>query len=55
VNGRIEAVSRTFYLRGSKQESFAVNVPEVSLKPGRNRVEVFEVLGGLRLRLIGDA
>ena len=55
VNGRIEAVSRTFYLRGSSQESFAVNVPEVSLKPGRNRVEVFEVLGGLRLRLIGDA
>ena len=55
VNGRIEAVSRTFYLRGSRQESFAVNVPEVSLKPGRNRVEVFEVLGGLRLRLIGDA
>jgi len=55
VNGRIEAVSRTFYLRGTKRESFAVNVPEVSLKPGRNRVEVFEVLGGLRLRLIGDA
>ena len=54
VNGRIEAVSRTFYLRGRPQESFAVNVPETSLQPGRNRVEVLEVLGGGRLRLIGD-
>ena len=55
VNGRIEAVSRTFYLRGSDRESFAVNVPETSLRRGRNRVEVFEVLDGGRLRLIGDA
>ncbi|MDQ3645068.1 MAG: sulfatase-like hydrolase/transferase [Actinomycetota bacterium] len=54
VNGRIEAVSRTFHLRGSKQESFAVNVPEVSLQPGRNRVEVFEVRARSRLRLIGE-
>ena len=55
VNGRIEAVTRTFYLRGSERESFAVNVPEASLEPGRNRVEVFEVLEGDRLRLIGAA
>ncbi len=55
VNGRIEAVSRTFYLRGRGQESFAVNVPETSLQRGRNRVEVFEVLDGGQLRLIGDA
>ena len=55
VGGRIESVSRTFYLRGSEQESFAVNVPESSLRPGRNRIEVFEVLDGGRLRLIGDA
>ena len=53
VNGRIEAVGRTFYLRGSRQESFAVMVPEVAMRPGRNSVEVFEVSGGGRsLRLI---
>lgn len=54
VNGRIEAVGRTFYLRGSRQESFAVNVPEASLKPGRNTVEVFQLSRG-RLQLIGRA
>jgi hypothetical protein len=54
VNGRIEAVGRTFYLRGSRQENFAVNVPEASLKPGRNAVEIFQVAGG-RLTLIGRA
>ena len=54
VNGRIEAVGRTFYLRGRRQESFAVNVPEASLRPGRNTVEVFQVSRG-RLQLIGRA
>ena len=54
VNGRVEAVGRTFYLRGSSQESFAVNVPEASLRPGRNTVEVFQVSRG-RVRLIGRA
>jgi hypothetical protein len=54
VNGRIEAVGRTFYLRGSRQENFAVNVPEASLKPGRNAVEIFQVSRG-RLTLIGRA
>ncbi len=54
VNGRIEAVGRTFYLRGSRQESFAVNVPEAVMKPGRNTVEVFQVSRG-RLTLIGRA
>ncbi len=54
VNGRIEAVGRTFYLRGTRRESFAVNVPEASLRQGRNTVEVFEVSRG-RLRLIGRA
>lgn len=54
VNGRIEGVGRTFYLRGSRQESFAVMVPEIAMRPGRNRVEVFEVTGrGRSLRLIG--
>ena len=54
VNGRIEAVGRTFYLRGSRQESFAVNVPEASMRPGRNTVEVFQVSRG-KLTLIGRA
>ena len=54
VNGRIEAVGRTFYLRGDRRESFAVNVPEASLRPGRNTVEVFQVSRG-RLTLIGRA
>ena len=56
VNGRIEAVSRTFRLSGSSQEVFAVNVPEASLRPGRNQVLVFEVAkGGASLRLLGGS
>ncbi len=56
VNGRIEAVGRTFYLRGSRQESFAVNVPEAVLRPGRNAVEIYEItLRGRGLRLLGRA
>jgi Sulfatase len=54
VNGRIEAVGRTFYLRGSGQESFAMMVPERTLHSGRNSVEVYEVTaGGRGLQLIG--
>jgi hypothetical protein len=58
VNGTIEATGRTFHLRlPSKErrrtgESFAAMVPERSIRPGRNRVEVFEIVGG-KLRLIG--
>ena len=55
VNGTIEAVGRSFYLRGSRQEGFAMNVPEVAMRPGRNHVEVFAVTGrGRALRLIGQ-
>src|ERR671910_1004877 len=43
VNGRIEAVGRSFHLRGEAVESYAVMVPEESLKEGRNRVDVLEV------------
>lgn len=54
VNGRIEAVGRTFYLSGSRQESFAVMVPEIAMRPGRNLVEVHEVSArGTRLQLLG--
>lgn len=51
VNGRIEAVGRTFYLRGDPVEHFAAIVPEGSLREGGNDVRVYEVGRGLRLRL----
>jgi Sulfatase len=50
VNGRIEAVGRSFHLTGDPTEHFAVMVPEASLHDGRNTVEVFEVIAGERLR-----
>lgn len=40
VNGRIEATGTTFTLEGSDAEQYSVMVPERSLRPGRNRVEV---------------
>jgi hypothetical protein len=43
VNGRIEAVGRSFHLRGEEVESYSVMVPEDSLREGRNKVEVLEV------------
>jgi hypothetical protein len=58
VNGTIEAVGETFHLRPDTLqstrhgESFSVMVPESSMRTGRNTVEVFEVLGGRRLRLL---
>ena len=56
VNGRIEAVGRSFRLRGSRKESYAIMVPELALRPGRNIVELFEVTGkGTKLQLISRA
>jgi hypothetical protein len=52
VNGRVEAVGRTFYLRGSRREGYGVMIPPESLREGRNLVEVFEVGRGGSLRLI---
>ena len=46
VNGRIEAVGRSFHLRDESAESYAVMVPEESLRDGRNSVEVLEISGG---------
>jgi hypothetical protein len=51
VNGRVEAVGRTFYLDGDSTEHFAMNVPEASLHDGRNDVQVYEVGRGPTLRL----
>ncbi|MGI8846589.1 MAG: sulfatase-like hydrolase/transferase, partial [Thermoleophilaceae bacterium] len=56
VNGRIEAVGRSFHLKGDRAESYAMMVPEASIRDGRNSVQVFEVTDrGLKLRLIGSA
>ena len=52
VNGRIEAVGRTFHLDGDPREHYSLMVPEASLHDGRNLVEVFEVAGGGTLRLL---
>jgi hypothetical protein len=52
VNGRIEAVGRSFHLAGDPVEHFAFMVPEAALRRGRNTVRVFEVRPGRRLRLL---
>jgi hypothetical protein len=49
VNGRIEAVGRSFYLAGDRTEHFALMVPESALHDGRNSIQLFEVAAG-RLR-----
>ena len=43
VNGRIEAVGRSFHLKGERVESYSVMVPEDALREGSNTVEVLEV------------
>lgn len=53
ANGRIEAVGRSFRLRGQPQEWFSLMVPEQALHPGRNGVELFEVGPGDRLTSLG--
>jgi hypothetical protein len=52
VNGEIAAVGRSFRLAGRAGASFAFMVPEDALRDGENRVEVFEVVGGRRLRVL---
>jgi hypothetical protein len=51
VNGRIEAVGRSFYLKGDATEHFALMVPERSLREGSNAIELYEVEAG-RLQLL---
>jgi Sulfatase len=53
VNGRIEAVGRSFYLTGDPTEHFAFMVPETSLHRGRNSIQVLEVGASGGLRLLG--
>jgi hypothetical protein len=51
VNGRIEAVGRSFYLDGDSTEHFAFMVPESSLHEGRNSLQLYEVVAGKLRRL----
>lgn len=51
VNGRIEAVGRSFYLEGDPVEHFALMVPESSLREGDNSIQLYEVVGGRLRRL----
>jgi hypothetical protein len=51
VNGRIEAVGRSFYLTADPIEHFALMVPESALREGRNAIELFEVVAGRLRRL----
>lgn len=46
VNGRIRAVGRSFHLWRASREYFSMLVPEDALRPGRNRLELFEVEPG---------
>ena len=49
VDGTVWATGRSFRLRGRPDEYFSMLVPEDSLRPGHNRVELFEVGAGERL------
>jgi hypothetical protein len=53
VNGRIEAVGRSFRLEGQPQEWYSLMVPESAIRTGRNTVELFEVEDGDRLGSLG--
>ena len=54
VNGRVEAVGRTWRLRRQPPERFALNLPEAALLRGRNRVVLLEVRrGGKSVRELG--
>jgi hypothetical protein len=53
VNGRIEAVGRSFRLEGQPAEYFSLVLPETALRAGRNTVEVFQVRSGGGLISLG--
>jgi hypothetical protein len=55
VNGRIQAVGKTFHLVGDRREHFAEMVPEQSLHEGTNTVRLFQVVRGHKLRPLGAA
>lgn len=55
VNGRIEVTGRSWHLRGSRAECFALNLPEAVLREGRNDVRLLELGRDGSLRLLGRA
>jgi hypothetical protein len=52
VNGRVEAVGRSFHLRGDPREYYAMMVPEAVLREGANSVQVLEVAPGGSIRVL---
>jgi Sulfatase len=52
VNGRIEAVGKSWYLDGDRTEHFALMVPEATLHEGDNTVELYSVSRTNALRLL---
>jgi hypothetical protein len=57
VNGVVQSVGHTFYLAGSRSETFSVIVPEPALHQGRNVIRVYELTGSgraLKLRPLGS-
>lgn len=58
VNGRIEAVGRSFHMKGKPLEMFSLIVPPTALRRGRNNIDVYEVSGSgeaLRLTLLASS
>jgi hypothetical protein len=52
VNGRIEAVGKSWYLDGDRREHFSLMVPEGTLHDGANSVELYSVSRTKALRLV---
>ena len=56
VNGRFVGVGNSFTLAtGDEGELFSVMVPPSAFRPGRNRVDVFEVAAGGEPRRLGGS
>ena len=55
VNGRVEAVGRSFHLRGDPREYYAMMVPEAALREGPNSVQVLQVARDGRVRVLARA
>jgi hypothetical protein len=55
VNGRIVAVGSSFKDLGAAKINFSLMVPEAAIRPGSNRLEIFEVTSGGTLRLLARA
>ena len=56
VNGRIRAVGRSFDFAAERLEYFSFVVPEAALRPGANRMELFELRpGGALVRIAASS